>query len=132
MSDRRTPPGEEPLEVRDSGESLEDALAEEERSAILAAEEKLRSVERDLADLKDRHLRKLALARYEGYPPGAQTGLQRALAPLGKALLDWQGDSMTRLPWVGEGRLLDYGCGSGILAIAAVTRWPLSLHMLPV
>src|SRR4051794_24235555 len=59
------------------------------------------------------HLRKLALARYEGYPPGEQDGLQRALAPLGKVLLDWQGDSMTRLPWVGEGRLLDYGCGSG-------------------
>src|SRR5262245_17469750 len=55
-----------------------------------------------------RHLRRLALSRYEGYPPGAQTGLQRALAPLGKVLLDWQGESMTRLPWVGEGRLLDY------------------------
>lgn len=51
---------DETLEVRDPGESLEEALAEEERSAILAAEEKLRSVERDLADLKDRHLRKLA------------------------------------------------------------------------
>ncbi len=66
MSDRRdpanrtAPPGEDAIEVRDSGESLEEALAEEERSAILAAEEKLRSVERDLADLKDRHLRKLA------------------------------------------------------------------------
>ena len=48
------------IEVRDSGESLEDALAEEERTAILAAEEKLRSAERDLADLKDRHVRKLA------------------------------------------------------------------------
>ena len=46
--------------MQDSGESLEEALAEEERTAILAAEEKLRSVERDLADLKDRHLRKLA------------------------------------------------------------------------
>jgi len=48
------------IEVRDSGESIEEALAEEERTAILAAEEKLRSVERDLADLKDRHVRKLA------------------------------------------------------------------------
>jgi len=54
------PAEEEAIEVRDSGESLEDALAEEERSAILAAEQKLRSVEHDLADLKDRHLRKLA------------------------------------------------------------------------
>ena len=51
---------DDPVEVRDSGESLEEALAEEERTAILAAEEKLRSVERDLAELKDRHLRKLA------------------------------------------------------------------------
>ncbi|MGH9367939.1 MAG: nucleotide exchange factor GrpE [Thermoanaerobaculia bacterium] len=67
MSDREdprnrmaAPADEDPVEVRDSGESLEEALAEEERSAILAAEEKLRSLERDLADLKDRHLRKLA------------------------------------------------------------------------
>jgi molecular chaperone GrpE len=66
MSDRdRRPEGgaasaDDAIEVRDSGESLEEALAEEERTAILAAEEKLRSVERDLADLKDRHVRKLA------------------------------------------------------------------------
>jgi len=51
---------DETLEVQDPGESLEEALAEEERSAILAAEAKLRSVERDLAELKDRHLRKVA------------------------------------------------------------------------
>jgi len=57
---RTAPEDEDTLEVRDSGESLEEALAEEERSAILAAEDKLRSVERDLAELKDRHLRKLA------------------------------------------------------------------------
>ncbi len=57
---RTAPKDEDTLEVRDSGESLEEALAEEERSAILAAEDKLRSVERDLAELKDRHLRKLA------------------------------------------------------------------------
>ncbi len=60
-----------------------------------------------------RSLRKLALAHYEGYPPGPRTGLQRALAPVGKALLDWHGETMTRIPWVGQGRLLDYGCGSG-------------------
>ena len=35
-------------------------LAEEERSAIAAAEQKLRSVMTDLEDLKDRHRRKLA------------------------------------------------------------------------
>jgi molecular chaperone GrpE len=66
MSDRdnrrptTAPSDEETIEVRDSGESLEEALAEEERSAILAAEQKLAALEHDLADLKDRHLRKLA------------------------------------------------------------------------
>lgn len=48
------------IEVEDPGESLEAALAEEERSAIAAAEQKLRSVMTDLEDLKDRHRRKLA------------------------------------------------------------------------
>jgi molecular chaperone GrpE len=48
------------LEVEDSGETLEGALAEEERSAIAAAEEKLQSVMADLEELKDRHRRKLA------------------------------------------------------------------------
>ncbi|MCA1582989.1 MAG: nucleotide exchange factor GrpE [Acidobacteria bacterium] len=48
------------IEVEDSGDSLETALAEEERSAIAAAEEKLQSVMNDLEDLKDRHRRKLA------------------------------------------------------------------------
>ncbi|MEP6801859.1 MAG: nucleotide exchange factor GrpE [Acidobacteriota bacterium] len=48
------------IEVEDSGDSLEAALAEEESSAIAAAEEKLQSVMRDLEELKDRHRRKLA------------------------------------------------------------------------
>jgi molecular chaperone GrpE len=48
------------IELEDSGDSLEAALAEEERSAIAAAEEKLQSVVNDLEDLKDRHRRKLA------------------------------------------------------------------------
>ncbi len=48
------------IEVEYSGESLEAALAEEERSAIAAAEEKLRSVMSDLEELKDRHRGKLA------------------------------------------------------------------------
>ncbi|HMA17581.1 MAG TPA: nucleotide exchange factor GrpE [Thermoanaerobaculia bacterium] len=46
--------------VEDTGESLDAALAEEERSAIAAAEEKLKSVERELESIKDRHLRSLA------------------------------------------------------------------------
>jgi molecular chaperone GrpE len=64
MSDRNRG-GEEPMEddrilVEDTGESLDAALAEEERSAIAAAEDKLHAVERDLESLKDRHLRTLA------------------------------------------------------------------------
>ena len=48
------------IELEDSGDSLQAALAEEERSAIAAAEEKLQSVMGDLDELKDRHRRKLA------------------------------------------------------------------------
>jgi molecular chaperone GrpE len=54
------PPLEDRVEVADPRESLEDVLAEEERSAIQAAEEKLSAAQRDLATLKDRHLRKVA------------------------------------------------------------------------
>ena len=48
------------IELQDSGQTLEAVLEEEERSAIAAAGEKLRSVQKDLEELKDRHLRKLA------------------------------------------------------------------------
>jgi molecular chaperone GrpE len=48
------------IEVEDSGESLEAALEEEERSAIEAAEAKLKSAMKDLEELRDRHHRKLA------------------------------------------------------------------------
>ena len=54
------PPLEDRVEVGDPRESLEDVLAEEERSAMQAAEEKLIAAQRDLATLKDRHLRKVA------------------------------------------------------------------------
>jgi molecular chaperone GrpE len=55
-----TPREMDRIELDDSGQTLEDVLAEEERSAIAAAEEKLQSVMHDLEDLKDRHARKLA------------------------------------------------------------------------
>jgi molecular chaperone GrpE len=48
------------IEVEDPGETLEAALEQEERSAVEAMEDKLRSVERDLKELNDRHIRKLA------------------------------------------------------------------------
>ncbi len=54
------PADSETIEVTDPGDTLEGVLEEEERSAIASAEEKLRSVQKDLEDLKDRHLRKLA------------------------------------------------------------------------
>ena len=63
MSDddrRRRTPGEDVVEVRDTGDSLESALAQEETAALAAAEDKLRSIQHDLEELKDRHLRKLA------------------------------------------------------------------------
>jgi molecular chaperone GrpE len=58
--DRRSGPKDEFVEVQDSGDSLEAALAQEEASALAAAEDKIHSIQKDLADLKDRHLRKLA------------------------------------------------------------------------
>ena len=48
------------IDVEDPGQTLEDALAEEEQSAITAAEEKLKSVMQNLEELRDRHQRKLA------------------------------------------------------------------------
>jgi molecular chaperone GrpE len=63
MVDRERPDDAEDddrIVLEDTGESLDAALAEEERSAIAAAEEKLKSVQRDLEELKERHLRKLA------------------------------------------------------------------------
>jgi molecular chaperone GrpE len=56
----RPAPDDGPLEVEDSGQTLEAVLEEEERSAIAAAEEKLKALQQNLEELKDRHLRKLA------------------------------------------------------------------------
>jgi molecular chaperone GrpE len=58
--DRRGPPNEDLVEVRDSGETLESALEQEEANALAAAEDKIHQIQKDLVDLKDRHLRKLA------------------------------------------------------------------------
>lgn len=64
MSDRdrngRFGPDEDLVEVRDPGESLDAALEQEEASALAAAEDKIHSIQKDLEELKDRHLRKLA------------------------------------------------------------------------
>jgi molecular chaperone GrpE len=58
--DRRGRPDDDLVEVRDSGETLEAALEQEEADALSAATDKIHSIQKDLADLKDRHLRKLA------------------------------------------------------------------------
>jgi molecular chaperone GrpE len=61
MSDRDDRPlPDDVIELSDSGDSLDAALGEEEATALAAAEDKLRSIHKDLEDLKDRHLRKLA------------------------------------------------------------------------
>ncbi len=63
MSDRDRdgrPIDEDTLELRDSGDSLEAALDEEEVTALAAAEDKLRGIQKEIEELKDRHLRKLA------------------------------------------------------------------------
>src|SRR5712691_5986954 len=48
------------IDVEAPEESLDAALAEDEANALAAAQAKLQSVQKDLEDLKDRHLRKLA------------------------------------------------------------------------
>jgi molecular chaperone GrpE len=58
--DRGTGPDEDLFEVRDSGDSLDSALAQEEAAALTAAQEKVQSVQKDLEELKDRYVRKLA------------------------------------------------------------------------
>jgi molecular chaperone GrpE len=67
MTDKRDPRSRRPesdepgtVDLEDTGQTLEAVLEEEERSAIAAAEEKLKSAQQNLEDLKDRHLRKLA------------------------------------------------------------------------
>jgi molecular chaperone GrpE len=64
MSDRDRDPApvtdEDLLELRDSGDSLESALAQEEAAELVAAQEKIQSVQKDLEELKDRYVRKLA------------------------------------------------------------------------
>ena len=51
---------EDRIELEDSGVSLDAALAQEETAAVAAAEGKVKSIQKDLEELKDRYLRKLA------------------------------------------------------------------------
>lgn len=58
--DPRPFPDDELIELQDPGDSLDAALAQEEAAALAAAQEKAQSIQKDLEELKDRHLRKLA------------------------------------------------------------------------
>ena len=58
--DRAPGPDEDLIEVEDSGDSLAAALAQEEASALTVAQEKVHSLQKDLEELKDRYVRKLA------------------------------------------------------------------------
>jgi molecular chaperone GrpE len=58
--DRAPGPDEDLIELRDSGDSLDAALAQEEAAALIAAQEKVQSVQKDLEDLKERYVRKIA------------------------------------------------------------------------
>jgi molecular chaperone GrpE len=58
--DRAPDPDEDLIELRDSGDSLDAALAQEEAAALTAAEDKIQTVQKDLEELKDRYVRKLA------------------------------------------------------------------------
>ena len=63
MSDRdrnKRVPDEDTIELRDAGDSLEAALGEEEVTALAAAEDRLRAIQKEIEELKDRHIRKLA------------------------------------------------------------------------
>jgi molecular chaperone GrpE len=60
VSDRnRDRDDEDTIEVSE-GETLEAALAQEETNALAQVEDKLRSAQKDLDEMRDRHLRKLA------------------------------------------------------------------------
>jgi SAM-dependent methyltransferase len=60
-----------------------------------------------------RHCEQLALARRHGYPPALTAWPQKALATLATPLLRRGQQALTALPYLGQGRLLDFGCGSG-------------------
>ena len=109
---------EDRILLEDTGESLDSALAEEERSAIAAAEEKLRSVQQDLEDLKERHLRKLAEFENLRKRSEREKGESRrlALSDLAKEFLPVV-DSFERALAHASSKDLEGDFGQGILLI---------------
>jgi molecular chaperone GrpE len=106
------------IEVEDTGQTLEDALAEEERSAIVAAEEKLKSVMHDLEELKDRHARKLAEFENMRKRTEREKGeyFKNALADLTRGFLPIVDDFERAMSHASpEERKSDFGQGIGLI-----------------
>lgn len=117
---------EERIVLEDSGETIEKALAEAEKSTIAAAEEKLQSVQKDLAELKDRHLRKLAefenvkrrsAREREEYSRAALMRFARDFLPI----LDHVELAMQHA--TPEERQSDFGQGIGLIRRQLVDLW---------
>lgn len=58
-------------------------------------------------------LERLVLSHEYGYPPPLRSSAAKALASLLSGVFGPRGDSLTAIRFHGEGRLLDFGCGSG-------------------
>ncbi len=58
-------------------------------------------------------LERLVLSCYHGYPPPRTRWWEKLLAALVRPLVSPASHSLTTLPYVGQGRLLDCGCESG-------------------
>jgi molecular chaperone GrpE len=108
----------DPIDVEDTGQTLEDALAEEERSAIAAAEEKLHSVMQDLEELKDRHARKLAEFENMRRRTEREKGeyFKNAVADLARSFLPIVDDFERAMSHASpEERKSDFGQGIGLI-----------------
>lgn len=131
MSDRGSrddgrPAGVDRIELEDSGETLARALEEEERSAIAAAEQKLQSVQKDLEELRDRHVRKLA--EFENVRKRAERErIEYARAALGEfareflPILDNLERAMAHAS--PEDRRSDFGQGIGLIRRELAELW---------
>lgn len=63
-----------------------------------------------------RYLEQLVLSGQYGYPPRLKHWWQKTLSFLAAPWFSPDRHSQTSLPFVGQGRMLDYGCGSGCFA----------------
>jgi SAM-dependent methyltransferase len=59
------------------------------------------------------HLERLVLSQYYGHPPRVSSRLHRFMAAVARPWVQPNYVALTAIPYVGTGRLLDFGCGSG-------------------